>query len=99
MEYPMLYRQRAPMGRIHSKAAVEEFMWIGWCKCEQSEQTVRQSLQGCAKCNKFMRINEGKAPAPAPSTEEKLQSQTTHDKFKVIIHVCVVQQQAMQAIL
>ena len=90
----MLYRQRAPIG-CSNKQAVGEFMWIGWCKCEQSEQTVRQSLQECAKCNKFMRINEGKAPAPAPEPAP----QTTHDKFKVIIHVCVVQQQAMQAIL
>ena len=115
MEYPMLYRQREPMGRSHTKAAVEEFMWIGWCRGNSqighgpSEQSVGQRLQRCAKCNKFMciksthpTVQEGtlpptetednaSTPAPAPSTEEKLQSQTPHDKFKVIIHVCIVQ--------
>ena len=61
MEYPVLYRQRDPMGQVLRKAKVEEWMWVGWCRGqsetgqEPSQQAAGQKLQRCAKCNKFVK--------------------------------------------
>ena len=69
MEYPVLYRQRDPMGQVLRKAKVEEWMWVGWCRGqnetgqEPSEQVVGQRLQRCAKCNKFVKRQKQEAEA------------------------------------
>ena len=57
LPHPMIYRERIAIGPLR-KYKVTEWIWIGWCICEDSETRVQEKTSEepysrCTVCRKF----------------------------------------------